>query len=63
MRHHNFKLWLKCGTEFPHNSKTNASIITEGFFFLLFYILMPYNIILYFRLPYFHVSKSALFST
>ena len=24
---------------------------------------MPYNIILYFRLPYFHVSNSALFST
>ena len=24
---------------------------------------MPYNIILYFRLPYFHVSNYALFST
>ena len=24
---------------------------------------MPYNIILYFRLPYFHVSNCALFST
>ena len=24
---------------------------------------MPYNIILYFRLPYFHVSNSAIFST
>ena len=32
-------------------------------FFLLFHILMPYNIILYFRLPYIHVSNSALFST
>ena len=29
----------------------------------LFHILMPYNIILYFRLPYFDVSNSALFST
>ena len=26
-------------------------------------ILVPYNIILYFRLPYFHASNSALFST
>ena len=32
-------------------------------YFLLFHVLMPYNIILYFCLPYFHVSKSALFST
>ena len=33
--------------------------------FWLFYILIltPYNIILHFRLPYFHVSNSALFST
>ena len=32
--------------------------------FWLFHILMPYNmIILYFRLPYFHVLNSALFST
>ena len=29
--------------------------------FWLFHILMPYNIILYFRLPYFHVSDSAFF--
>ena len=29
----------------------------------LFHILMPYNIILYFRLSYFHVSNCALFST
>ena len=29
--------------------------------FFLFHILMPYNIVLYFRLPYFHVSNSALF--
>ena len=28
-----------------------------------FHILMPYNIILYFPLPYFHVSNNALFST
>ena len=31
--------------------------------FLLFRILILYNIILYFRLPYFHVSNNALFST
>ena len=31
--------------------------------FWLFHILMPYNIILYFCLPYFHLSNSALFST
>ena len=31
--------------------------------FWLFHILMPYNIILYFRLLYFHVSNCALFST
>ena len=29
--------------------------------FLLFHILMPYNVILYFRLPYFHVSNSPFF--
>ena len=29
----------------------------------LFHIIMPYNIILYFRLPYLHVSNNVLFST
>ena len=33
------------------------------FCLFLFHILMPYNIILYFCLPYFHVSNCALFST
>ena len=32
-------------------------------FFYLFHIFMPYNTMLYFRLPYFHVSNSVLFST
>ena len=31
--------------------------------FIAIHILMPYNIILYFRLLYFHVSICALFST
>ena len=31
--------------------------------FIAIHILMPYNIILYFRLIYFHVSICALFST
>ena len=31
--------------------------------FRLFQILMPYNIILYFRLPYFDVLNDVLFST
>ena len=31
--------------------------------FLLFHIVMPYNMILYFRLHYLRVSNSALFST
>ena len=31
--------------------------------FWLFHIVMPYNIIFYFRLFYFHVSNCALFST
>ena len=31
--------------------------------FWLFHILMPYNMILYFCLPYFHVSNNALFCT
>ena len=36
----------------------------ENNFFLLFHLLMPYNmILLYFRLPYFYVQYSALFST
>ena len=35
--------------------------IKENNFFLLFHILMPYNILFYFRLPYFHVSNSAFF--
>ena len=41
-------------------------IIAKGtsYYFLLFNILMHHNmIIIYFRLPYFHVSNSALFST
>ena len=41
----------------------NCSNITEYIlifcWFLLFHILMPYNKILYFRLPYFFVSNSA----
>ena len=40
-----------------------APCMLVHFCFWLFHILMPYNIILYFRLLCFHVSNSALFST
>ena len=46
--------------DFGTNKNTIVSHILS---FLLFHILMPYNIIHYFRLPYFHVSNSASFST
>ena len=37
MRHHNMKIWLKYGTNFPDNSKTIESIIMkfQYYFFLL----------------------------
>ena len=44
-------------------TQSNIHIYFEKLFFDLFHIVMPYNKILSFCLPYFHVSNSVLFST
>ena len=45
MRHHNMKIWSKCGTNFPDNSKTIESIIMkfEDYFFMLDAIISKSN--------------------
>ena len=59
------RAWLNCNCHNPYQGPfcVWAQPIRDDVTFWLFHILIPYNIILYFRLPYFHVSNSALCST
>ena len=60
---------LRVGPLFGNKNKNDSNFVSLTYrktfcCFLIIYILMPHNmIILNFRLPYFHSSKSALFST
>ena len=55
---------VKQGVDFAMYFLLNTVVCHYKFcWFLLFHIVMPYNMILYFRLHYLRLSNSALFST